>query len=352
MKQFLLKIQYRRSIVKMPQIISFLNFKKKNFIDLNGILISLGIIPMLTYAIYWGKRPFTIGSDTLNYVRMFSDFVKGDYSLLSTVDTGFIALIRLSALITDNPSFFLTIISLIQAVCFYIVGIVFLKRSIFFYLYIFMLLTSPFYLSINTNILRHGISVSIALLGISIAYRTKGYFYRLILAYPPTLFHSIAGGLIIPLFIKIRKYNMLYAWLCMASISYFSGYYSGFFSGFIKEDYIDYVSGSFNYAKGFRIDFTLFSMIPILLSAVISFKKMSEDTRWIYNSYLIMNGFGLMINFISFSDRLLISSWILIPILAALFIRDISMYAYKIMFNKIFFSSYIFISVILINVLF
>ncbi|MHA0045650.1 EpsG family protein [Deinococcus sp. PEB2-67] len=317
----------------------------------NGILLLLGIIPLLTYAIYWGRRPFTTGSDTLNYVKMFSDLIKGDYSLLSTMDSGFLALIRISASISDNPSLFLTIISLIQATCFYIVGIILLKRSIYLYLYIFMLLTSPFYLSININILRHGTSISVALLCVSIIYRMKVHFYRFLLAYIPTLFHNVAGMLTIPLFIKIKKYNMIYIWFCMAFISYFSGYYSGFFSRFIKEDYIDYVSGSFDYTKGFRIDFTLFSMIPILLSAAIPFRKMSEDARWIYNSYLIMNGFGLMINFISFSDRLLISSWILIPILAALLIKDVSTHAYKITSNKIFFSSYIFIVVILINIL-
>lgn len=336
----------------MSKTMVFSKIRKRHFMDSNEILLSLGTIPLLAYAIYWGGRPFTIGPDTLNYVKMFSDLIKEDYSLLSTVDNGFITLIRISASISDNPSLFLTIISLIQAACFYIVGVVFLKRSIYFYLYIFMLLTSPFYLSININILRHGISASVALLGISIIYRMKGYFYRFVLAYIPTLFHSIAGILTIPLFIKIKKYNMMYVWFCMALVSYFSGYYSDFFSRFIKEDYTDYVLGNFNYVKGFRIDFTVFSMIPILLSAAVSFRKMRNDTRWIYNSYLIMNGFGLMINFISFSDRLLISSWILIPILAALFIRDINMYAYKRRFNRIFFSLCIFFSVIFINALF
>ncbi|MCD0160628.1 EpsG family protein [Deinococcus sp. 6YEL10] len=328
-------------------------FFKRNFAnDLNGkdaFWTSLLFIPIMLYALYCGQRPINVGSDTTNYVNMFLAYLQGGPAALIRIDPGFLVLIKLSSLLSNNPAVFLSIISVFQAICFYISGVLLLKRSRYLLIYTILLLTSPFYLSINTNIIRHGTAISIAILGMSMIYHFKNNIIRALFVFLPALFHNIAGIIAIPLFAKIVKLNMIYVWIMLVVVSYFSSYYSAFLSNFITGDYLEYLSGNYDYRKGFRIEFVTFSAIPIFMTAILPFKRMGLETKWIFNAYLIMNGAGLVMNFISYSDRLLTNSWIVVPLLATLIIKDINIRGFKRKDNKILFTCLIFFGTLVIN---
>ena len=309
-------------------------------------------LPIFIYALHWGTRSSTIGADTPAYVGMFLAYLKQDPAFISSIDKGFLGLISLSRLFSTDPQSLLLVVCLFEAVCFYLVGVLFLRRPFYVFLYVVFLLISPFYLSININILRHGTAIAVALLGMAVVFRLRKPVYRVLLAYPPVLFHNVAGLLATPIFIGVTRINMVYVWLTLATISVFSGFYSYFVSQYLTGRYLDYATADTTYRVGFRPDFTFFSSLPIFLLLVVPFRKMSTETRWVFNAYLLINSVGLTMNFISFSDRLLANSWVMLPLLFALVIRDINDRVFKKRVNKNFFTFAVIVAMLMINLAF
>lgn len=306
---------------------------------------------MTAYGIYWGLRDTHVGSDTITYEAIYASYLKRDANTLSSLDPGFLLIMKIASLFSNDPNSLFILICILNSAIFYLCGLVFLKKPRYLFVYTLFIITSPFYLSININIIRHGTAISAALLCLILIYRFKNGINKFILSLIPLLFHKVAGVLTFPLFFQFTRLNLTFLWILLASISYFSNYYSELASILIPADFLDYTSGNFGYIQGFRFNFVLFSLLPIVMTGMLPFKKMSHDTRWIFNSYLLMNGIGLTMNFISYSDRLLTSSWILMPLLATLFIKDINMHAYSKKDNKIFFTAAIILFMVFINTL-
>jgi len=179
--------------------------------------------------------------------------------------------------------------------------------------------------------------------------RYRSALLKLTTFYIPVLFHSVGGLIALPMIWGTQKVFPLVFWILAASISAFSRSYSPFVSQFIPLDYVDYVTASIGYRTGFRPDFILFSAVPLLFSLVVPYRKMSLETRWVFNAYLLMNGFGHLMNFVSYSDRFLTSSWTLLPLLVTLMVRDINERAFKKPQNKKFFSLIIIAGTLVVN---
>lgn len=334
---------------------STLSLKKDGFsklINRSYVYNTLLFLPILAYALYWGNRPFTVGTDTSAYIASFLAFLRQEQVFLDSVDKGFLGIIRLAHFFSDSPESLLITVCLFEAVCFYLVGILFVRRPFYVFLYVVFLLISPFYLSININILRHGTAIAVALLGMAVVFRLRKPVYRVLLAYPPVLFHNVAGLLAAPIFIGVTRINMVYVWLTLATISIFSSLYSSFVSQYLTGRYVDYAAAETTYRIGFRPDFTFFSSLPMFLLLIVPFRKMSSETRWVFNAYLLINGVGLTMNFISFSDRVLTNSWVMLPLLFALVIRDINDRAFKKRVNKNFFTFAVIAAMLMINLAF
>lgn len=308
--------------------------------------------PLFIYALYWGLRPVSVGTDTPAYVGMFLAYLKQDPAFINSIDKGFLGLISFSHLFSNDPQSLLLVVCLFEAFCFYLAGVLFLRRPFYVFLYVVFLLISPFYLSININILRHGTAIAVALLGMAVVFRLRKPVYRVLLAYPPVLFHNVAGLLAAPIFIGVTRINMIYVWLTLTTISIFSGLYSSFVSQYLTGRYVDYAAAETTYRVGFRPDFTFFSSLPIFLLLIVPFRKMSSETRWVFNAYLLINGVGLTMNFISFSDRMLTNSWVMLPLLFALVIRDINGRAFKKSANRNFFTFVVVLAMLVVNMVF
>lgn len=318
----------------------------------NTVSIGLLFIPMAIYATYWGLRPVNVGTDTPAYIGMFLAYLREDPILVSSIDKGFLGLIAFSHLFSNNPQSLLLIVCLLEAICFYLAGVILLRRPFYIFLYVVFLLLSPFYLSININILRHGMAIAVALLGMSLVIQLRKPLYKLILAYPPVLFHNVAGLLATPIFIGINRMNMVYVWLTLATFSMFSPLYSPFVSQYFNDRYLDYITSETTYRTGFRPDFTFFSSLPIFLLLIVPFRKMNIETRWVFNAYLLVSGLGLTMNFVAFSDRFLVNSWVMFPLLFALVVRDINSGAFKKKVNKQFFTFIVILGILLVNLVF
>lgn len=328
------------------------NMILKNAIGYNRVWNSLLFLPVLLYAIYWGKRSFMVGTDTSAYIQMFFAYLRQDPSFIDSVDKGFLGIIAVSRLFSNDPQSLLLTVCLFEAGCFYLAGVLFLRHPFYVFFYVVFLLISPFYLSININILRHGTAISLALLSMAVVFHSRKPIYRFLAAYPPILFHNVAGLLAAPVFIGVTRISMVYIWLLMAVTSVFSSIYSPLISQYLSGRYVEYVTAQTAYRIGFRPDFTFFSSIPLFLLFIVPFRKMSIETRWVFNAYLLINGLGLTMNFISFSDRLLTNSWVMLPLLFALVLRDINGGAYKKRANRNFFTFIVIVGMIILNLVF
>ncbi|WP_189007173.1 EpsG family protein [Deinococcus malanensis] len=317
--------------------------------SLTGLLYGVLFSPVLIYAFYWGNRDFNVGSDTVTYVALFRAYLLRSPGLLSTGDPGFLALMGAVETFTHNPSALLLAFCVLIALFFYVAGVLVIKKAQYILLYVVLLLISPYYLSININILRHGLTTAIAIFLMALVLSYRNILLKLATFYVPTLFHSVGGLIVLPMIWGTKKMFPLVFWVPAALISAFSELYAPLFSQFIPSDYGTYVTVNAGYRTGFRPDFILFSAIPLLFTLIVPYGKMSVETRWVLNAYLLMNGFGHLMNFVSYSDRFLTSSWTLLPLLVALMVKDINDRAFKKSQNKKFFSIIIIAGTLVVN---
>lgn len=91
--------------------------------------------------------------------------------------------------------------------------------------------------------------------------------------------------------------------------------------GFVDERVDRYVStiddGGGNYNKGFRVDFLLYSIAPMMISFFYLYIKKIKDARYnhLVRTYLLANAVWLLAIRIAYSDRLAYLSWFMIPYL-------------------------------------
>ncbi len=70
------------------------------------------------------------------------------------------------------------------------------------------------------------------------------------------------------------------------------------------------------YFTGFRLDFLLYSALPIISGGYFIFKKLYRDPfyLWLYNIYIVCNAFWLLMMYAAFSNRFAQLSWFIMPI--------------------------------------
>lgn len=81
------------------------------------------------------------------------------------------------------------------------------------------------------------------------------------------------------------------------------------------EEYLNV--GDKGYRTGFRIDFVIYSFMPILLGWYMMVKKgfKSVEFSFLLNVYLILNAVWLMCMYASYTNRIAAMSWAIIPVL-------------------------------------
>lgn len=172
----------------------------------------------------------------------------------------------------------------------------------------------------GTNVIRNGIAIAILLIALSLKNKTV---YKVVLLIIAMSFHK---SVFIPIFafaaaffVKKEKYALMVWIICLLfSIANFDlePVFESF--GFIDkriESYGASIANESSYEKGFRIDFLIYSTIPILL--VWYYKRMKLKVTKLYwhicRSYLLTNSVWLLAIRIAYSDRLAYLSWFMIP---------------------------------------
>lgn len=158
----------------------------------------------------------------------------------------------------------------------------------------------------------------------AVAYRDKLKYFIPLLIMAYGTHHSqliMVVACTIAFFYKKPKYYV-YAWIACLIISFLHiQYFQILFAGFTDEHGADYLTISedsdFYVGSGFRIDFVLYSALPIAIGWYYLIKRKIEDKiyAFIFNSYIAGNAVWLLCMYANYSYRFAYLSWGLYPVL-------------------------------------
>lgn len=194
---------------------------------------------------------------------------------------------------------------------------------------LFFLGSLSFY-SYGTNGIRNGLACSMTLVALS--YLTtdekKDKIIAAIIAFIAFNIHHTVG---LPILMAVISYFFIksfkqayYFWIASILISLVAGgAVTSFFAGLGFDDRLSYLvstQDSWKFSNmGFRWDFLIYSMMPIVLGYYIVIKRGIEDKTYIFllNTYTLANAFWVMVIRASYSNRFAYLSWFIYPIVLA-----------------------------------
>lgn len=130
----------------------------------------------------------------------------------------------------------------------------------------------------------------------------------------------VVAGFVLILFVKNPKYYFIGWCFCFLMAAAHVSTFQHLFSGFTTEHGAEYLlgDGSEDGTKGgFRIDFILYSAMPVLVGWYAVFKKkirLSALYKDLLNLYLCLNGIWMLCMYANFTNRIAYLSWFLYPI--------------------------------------
>lgn len=172
--------------------------------------------------------------------------------------------------------------------------------------------------SYSVNGIKAGAAASIFLL--AIAYRNK-YFISLLLVLISWGFHHSmqlpVAAYCLTLLFKNKNWYFC-GWLCclLLAIVHVS-FFQNLFANITDESGSDYLTNDeFNTIKGFRIDFIIYSSMPVLMGYFVKYKYKMVDKVYdiILNIYLVCNGVWMLCMYAAFTNRIAYLSWFMYPI--------------------------------------
>ena len=271
-----------------------------------------------------------IRGDTHRYMRGYERMIDQDFAIAvieSGKELGFTLLSWLSANAGLGFRSYLTWIYLLGIVPF-IAGLKKLYGDGWGYMFI-VYVTFPFFLSYYGSGMRQAVAMSFAFYAIVQYGQSKLLLRTLAIIFFAALFHMSVLVLLPALFAMhfferwLTLPRILAIWVLVVFISASGlnesslGFLSSFFDDssryqyYLDQDKVAEVRELMNYQTGFRLDFTLFSIVPVLF--VLYFEKRTGIDLWIVKFYLIVNCAFQLLSFTASNDRFAALSWFYIP---------------------------------------
>ena len=274
-------------------------------------VLAIGLIPV---TLKW------TGGDRANYAVKFLSFVhNAPFEAWGGKDIGF-SLWMLFLTPLRGPLYFF-LVTAFAYVGMYLLAARRISKQYMFLMFLMILSTFQFY-NYGTNTLRAGLAVACLMWAFTYYQEPKKMYVLMAVSL------SIHFSMIIPIAAAIvsKYYNkprfFFYFWCFCVLLSAVSGtFFQNLFLnlGIIEETRTSYfnVTEKVVYKTGFRVDFIIYSCVPIVLGALYRIKKGFRDKfyEFIYGTYIIANAFWLLVIRMNFTDRVAYLSWFLYPIL-------------------------------------
>lgn len=130
----------------------------------------------------------------------------------------------------------------------------------------------------------------------------------------------VVAGFVLTLFVKNPKYYFVGWVLCFLMAALHITFFQHFFADFTTDHGAEYLiaeGGQHGGKGGFRIDFILYSSMPLLVGYNAVFKKkmrLSPLYKDLLNLYLALNGIWMLCMYANYTNRIAYLSWFLYPI--------------------------------------
>lgn len=155
----------------------------------------------------------------------------------------------------------------------------------------------------------------------AVAFRKRWVLAAIFLLISWGIHHSmhvcICAYVIVSVYRKTKVYYILWLVSALIAIAHIN-YFQTLFAGLTDEKGAGYLSleDDGHWRTGLRIDFMLYSSIPILLGWYITVKKKIEDEgyQFVLNLYALLNSIWMLCMYASFTNRIAALSWFLYPI--------------------------------------
>lgn len=262
--------------------------------------------------------PADYGSDKERYLDLFLNIETKSFKK----DIGWVYYNKIIQFIFNDSNVFF----LITAMLYLYGNYVFIKKSVHknyvFYIFLTTIGSLGFY-AYGVNTIRSGIGLSLLLLAII---NRKNWRFILFLFLSIIIHKSLiipAFAFIITKFYSNTK-RLLLIWVVFLITSIINIIDV---SDFLKNTFADSderievyigVESSELYNAGFRVDFLIYSILPLLVGFYYIYKQNFKDLFYmrLFNMYIIVNCFWLLLIRIPFTDRFAYLSWFLIPFIA------------------------------------
>lgn len=278
-------------------------------------------------AVWLGLRPPTYEfSDTGNYALLFNMSQAGQKLPINASEWLWYSIIAQCSKLMD-VSAYLSIISLGYFLFHWYACKKLISNNVLAAV-IFTLGAFSFY-SYSVNGIRNGLACSICLSAIAVlSVPNKKLIIGLCLAFICINIHRSTILPIVSLFASIYIIKSFkwayYFWIISIIISLVAGGpISSFFAGLGFDDRVSYINSSIDTQKfsysGFRWDFLIYSMMPIILGYYVVIKRNIKNHTYLIllNTYTLANAFWVMVIRANFSNRFAYLSWFMYPIVLA-----------------------------------
>ncbi|WP_074406526.1 MULTISPECIES: EpsG family protein [Aquimarina] len=302
--------------------------KNLGFINIAGFVLMAYII------LYMGQRPLSgkFFGDMRTYTRYFNYYRLGGV-VTSDTDVLFHLYMKSLSYVASSRTFF-TVTAAIYVLPLYRISKQLFKEY-WYYAFLMFAVSFSFY-TYGVNGIRNGAATSLFLLGISFRKNTIVMILCFLLS---VSFHKTMSLPIIA-FTITRFYNdpkvFLKGWLACIPLSLaMGGFWVSIFSSLGFDDRLsDYLTaqaeeGTFA-STGFRWDFLFHSAFAVFAGWYVIYKKNFEDPFYfrLLNTYLICNGFWILVIKANYSNRFAYLSWfmmglvVIYPFLKQRFFKD------------------------------
>lgn len=285
--------------------------------DLSQALILLSFI-----VFFLATRPINrIFGDTTSYAEMY----------YSKLDNPFFFDIDAENLIFDNLFFSFSSIGLPISLFFGLIAFIYFggmlqvcrqmfPRNTFMAFLVCLAAFSTF--SYGVNGIKAGAATSIFLL--AIAYKNNKILSIILALVSYGFHHSMiipVGAYVLLSFVQNTSLYLVFWSFCLFCSIFHISFFQVLFAGFADEKGAEYLlpdrQSESAYITGFRLDFIIYSAVPVYLGYIMKYKKryVSEFYYYLLNFYLITNGIWMLCMYASYTNRIAYLSWFIYPVL-------------------------------------
>lgn len=187
-----------------------------------------------------------------------------------------------------------------------------------YWLFVTIILSSGF-INYGYNTIRAGLAFAIFLFAIT--FRRKLVLMCTLLLLAAGIHFSLAIPIMMFLISRYFAHTRIFfaLWILSVPVSYLAGdFFNQLFSQFSEDQRVQYlVTKKTIYKTGFRIDFIVYSFLPIIVGYYYIFVRKFKSVWYksVYNTYILTNIFWILVITSNFSDRFAYLSWFLIPVI-------------------------------------